>query len=300
MHISLCVGFDLVDEEAVKEVANDRVPVAQEEPTKKSKDKKRMKKNAVPETYADTAEKEKSESVHVETLKSSKGTEPSEDTTVHEEAGKKSKDRKKKKNKEKLESVATISDDTTVSRDSQAADSIGLNGNVATLEEKVGKSKTKKRKGSQHLSDENSNQLTIESSEGTVNKNDGTKTIHEDEHNDNSKKRKRLASEDHDSHTVDEKETEDVKRRKLEGSKGCSDGVQTNEYVEKTAKKTSTKKALKKHSNDSTEVCLYFCYAEVKFLHLRKYFDDMTIFKQCNMLYAKDIEVLSSILPILN
>lgn len=247
------------DEEIVEEVADDRIPEAQEEPTKKSKDKRKTKKNAVPETHADAAEKEKS-GPHVESLKNSN------DTTVPEEAGKKSKDKKKKKNKEKLETVATVSDDIAV-------DSIGLNGDVATLQEKVVKSKTKKKKDGRHLSDENSNQL-----------NDGTKMLHEEEQNDNSKKRKRLASEDNDDHIVDEKETEDVKRRKLEGSKGRNDGVQstkvdadagngstidevsqqTNECVEKTAEKTSTKKALKKHSNGSTEPKTINAFQRVK------------------------------------
>ncbi|XP_038875166.1 suppressor protein SRP40-like isoform X2 [Benincasa hispida] len=245
------------DEETEKEVADDRVPEAQEEPTKKSKDKKKIKKNAVPETHADASEKEKSEPV--ESLKNSNG------TTVHEEAGKESKGKKKKKNKEKLETVATISDDVAVA--------IGLKGDVATLEEKVVKSKTKKKKDGRHLSDENANQL-----------NDGTNMLYEEEENDNSKKRKRLASEDNDIHTVDEKETEDVKRRKLEGSKGCNDGVQstkvdvdagnrstinelsqqTNGYVEKTAEKTSTKKALKKHSNGSTEPKTINAFQRVK------------------------------------
>ncbi|XP_011650932.1 nucleolar and coiled-body phosphoprotein 1 isoform X3 [Cucumis sativus] len=235
------------DEETVKEVADGRVPEAQEEPTKKSKDKKKIKKNAVPETHVDAAEKEKSEPV--ESLKNSN------DTTVHDEAGKKSKDKKKKKNKEKLETVATISNDIAV-------DSIGLNGDVASLEEKVVKSKTKKKKDGRHSSHENSNQL-----------NDGTNILNEEEQNDISKKRKRLASEDNDIPAVNEKATEDVKRRKLECSKGGSDSVQstkvdvdagnrstinevspqTNEYVEKTAEKTSTKKAFKKHSNGSTE-----------------------------------------------
>ncbi|XP_022135460.1 suppressor protein SRP40 isoform X2 [Momordica charantia] len=277
-----------VNVETVKEVADDNVPEAQEEPKKKSKNKK-TKKDMVPETHADTVEKEKSESVHVESLKNSKGTEPPEGTTVHEEAGKKSKDKKKKKNKEKLESCATISDDN-VSGDSQAVDSITWNGNAITLEEKVAKSKAKKKKDGQHLCDENSNQLMTENLEGTVNKNGGIKTVHEDENNDHSKKRKRLASEDHDSHTVDEKVTEDVKRRKLEGSKGCNNGVQstkvnasvetdvnagsrgtsnelsqqTIENVEKTAERTSTKKAMKKHSNGSTEPKTINAFQRVK------------------------------------
>ncbi|XP_038880606.1 nucleolar and coiled-body phosphoprotein 1-like isoform X2 [Benincasa hispida] len=245
------------DEETVKEVADDRVPEAQDESTKKSKDKKKIKKNAVPETDADAAEKEKSEPIHVESLKNNNG------STVHEEAGKKSKDKKKKKNKEKLETVATISVNAAV-------DSIGLNGDVATLEEKVVKSKTRKKKDGRP-SDENSNQL-----------NDGTDMLNEEEQNDNTKKRKRLAPEDNGDHTVDDKETEDVKRRKLEG--GCNDGVQstkvdvdagsrstinelsqqTNEYVEKTAEKTSTKKALKKRSNGSTEPKTINAFQRVK------------------------------------
>ncbi|XP_022987333.1 nucleolar and coiled-body phosphoprotein 1-like isoform X2 [Cucurbita maxima] len=247
------------DEEIVTEVTDDRVPEEQEEPAKKSKDKKKIKKNTV-------ADKEKSEPAHVESLKNSNGTEPSEGTTVHEEAGKKSKDKKKKKNKEKIKTVATIPDDVTVARDSQAVDSNGLNGNVATLDEKVVKSKSKKKKDGRHLSDTNSNQL-----------NDGTKMLHEEEHNDNSKKRKRLASEDndsHDSHAVDDKETEDVKRRKLEGSKGCNDGVlstkvDVNELsqetdVEKTAEKTSSKKPWKKSSNGSTEPKTINAFQRVK------------------------------------
>lgn len=179
------------DEETVKEVVDDRGSEAQEEPTKKSKDKKKTKKNTVPETHADTAEKEKPEPV------------PSEGTTVHEEVGKKSKDKKKKKNKEKSVTDAKILD--------------------------------------------------------------------EDEHNDNSKKRKRLTSEDNGSHTVDEKETEDIKRRKVgvQSTKvntsvtdnGLSE--QTNEYVERTAEKTSTKKALK-HSNGSTEPKTINAFQRVK------------------------------------
>ncbi|XP_023530907.1 nucleolar and coiled-body phosphoprotein 1 isoform X1 [Cucurbita pepo subsp. pepo] len=218
-----------VDEETVKEGLDDRAPEAQEEPTKKSKDKKKIKK-AVAETHVDIAENEKSDS-------------------VQEEARKKSKDKKKKKNKE----------------------------NVATVEENVVKSKKKKKKDGRLLSDENSNQLMTRCSEETLNESDGIKTPHEEEHNDKSKKRKRLASEDLDSHTVDQNETEDIKRRKLEGSEGCNDGVQstkvntsnelsqqTNEYVEKTAEKTSSKKALKKHSNGSAEPKTFNAFQRVK------------------------------------
>ncbi|KAL0548130.1 hypothetical protein IC582_012575 [Cucumis melo] len=244
------------DEETVKEVADGRVPEAQEERTKKSKDKKKIKKNAVPEMYVDAAENEKSEPVHAESLNNSNG------TTVHDEAGKKSKDKKKKKNKEKLETVATISNDIAV-------DSIGLNGDVASLEEKVVKSKTKKKKDGRHLSDEKEKEQNV----SVV-----------DEQNDISKKRKRLASEDNDIPAVDEKETEDVKRRKLECSKGGNVSLQstkvdvdagnrsainelsqqTNESVEKTAEKTSTKKAFKKHSNGSTEPKTINAFQRVK------------------------------------
>ncbi|XP_022974375.1 nucleolar and coiled-body phosphoprotein 1 isoform X1 [Cucurbita maxima] len=234
MHLKKCTQAiatqnKRVDEETVKEGLGDRAPGAQEEPTKKSKDKKKIKK-AVPETLVDIAENEKSDS-------------------VQEEARKKSKDKKKKKNKE----------------------------NVATLEENVVKSKKKKKKDVRLLSDENSNQLMTRCSEETSNENDGTKTPHEEEHNDKSKKRKRLASEDLDSHTVDQNETEDIKRRKLESSKGCNDGVQstkvntsnelsqqTNEYVEKTSEKTSSKKALKKHSNCSAEPKTINAFQRVK------------------------------------
>lgn len=205
---------------------------------------------------------------------------------MEEEPDKKSKEKKKKKNKSDsgslvnsvehplLESLPGATDEkskdmavTTKFKDVECSRDAQANNSSATAEDKSVKSKGKKKKKDDSVSDSLLGENFIGDVNGKHSKENDCETPSEDVANKkkSSKKRKRLASEENDFQFVEKKVAEELKRTKVEGlqqsersehdflksSSKQIDG-QANGSIEKNGEKSAFQKT-KKQDNGSVE-----------------------------------------------